>query len=116
MGEHAVLQNKKALVCAINKRMYFKLFPRKDNSIYINSALGTASGTITNFSFSPPFDFVSACLDLYQKKFQQGFDLSIESDFSDKVGFGSSAAITVGVTALLYWWLYQKKTRFQIII
>jgi mevalonate kinase len=99
LGEHAVLQGKHALVCAIDKRMTVTLAARSDSNIHITSALGNLQTDLANLEVAAPFQFVIAAL----KKFRptSGFDITIESGFSDKIGFSSSAAVTVAMVAAL---------------
>ncbi|MBU0677844.1 MAG: GHMP kinase, partial [Verrucomicrobia bacterium] len=51
------------------------------------------------------FRFVLAAITLFQEQLPSGFELSITSDFSDQVGLGSSAAVTVGANAALSSWI-----------
>lgn len=126
LGEHAVLHDKPALVAAIDKRINVKLVPRNDNKILIESSLGKleldllkydvidlteAALNNSNQSIQNAFRFVVAAIKdfpIYTKtvlnetyKLPSGFELQIRSDFSSQIGFGSSAAVTVAVVAVL---------------
>jgi mevalonate kinase len=52
-----------------------------------------------------PFHFVLGALQQYRAKIKCGCDIHIVSEFSDKVGLGSSAAVTVATLAALMTWL-----------
>jgi mevalonate kinase len=104
MGEHAVLQGKHALVAAINRRIRVTLKPRADRLIYVSSALGTLKTSIDSLRTlerEKSFRFVLAAIDVYHSKLTLGFELTIESEFSDKIGFGSSAAVVVATLKVL---------------
>jgi mevalonate kinase len=105
LGEYAVLHGKSALVCAINKRMTVTLRPRVDSKINISSALGALNTDIAALEVRVPFQFVLATLKKFQNKFISGCDIEIISEFSDKIGFASSAAVTVAMLAVMNEWL-----------
>jgi len=106
LGEYAVLYNKSALVCAVDKRMQVSLKPRQDDQIYIVSpGYGSWSSSLAELSMVAPFQFVTACLHHYRMKLPSGCELQITSEFSDQLGFGSSAAVTVATLAALLAWL-----------
>lgn len=106
LGEYAVLYGKHAVVCAVNKRITVTLTPREDESIEIQSALlGHYATTLSQLIIEKPFQFVLGVLKHYQHKLKRGCHIEITSDFSDKVGLGSSAAVTVATLAALVSWL-----------
>ncbi len=105
LGEHAVLQNYSAIVCAINRRITVNLTPRSDNKIHIESALGEFKSTLDNFSSDPRFKFICAVIESFRNKLIQGFNLNIHSDFSHQVGLGSSAAVTTSCVCAFDRWL-----------
>ncbi|MDF2529462.1 MAG: galK [Gammaproteobacteria bacterium] len=105
MGEHAVLHQKLALVCAVNQRISVKLKPRSDRNISIQSALGSHQVAIENLSIEKPFQFVLASLLSVQSYLKTGCDIYIESEFSHQVGLGSSAAVTAATITALHQWL-----------
>ena len=104
MGEHAVLHGKRALVCAVNKRMRVTLTPRTDDVLRIESELGEAVSERHAIEIAPPFTFVWTALKDVAADLPGGCDIEIESDFSSTIGFGSSAAVTVAVLAALDAW------------
>jgi mevalonate kinase len=106
LGEHAVLHGKQALVCAIDKRITVTLIPRSDTKIeIISTVLGKFTTDLSNLVVIPPFHFLLAILKKNQSVLKTGCTIIVEAEFSDKVGFGSSAAVTVAILAALYTWL-----------
>lgn len=104
MGEHGVLHGRHALVCAVSPTMQVRLTPRTDRRIVIRSALGHDEASLDAVEVRPPFRFIWAALLHADPAPPSGFELDIESGFSDQVGFGSSAAVTVSLLALLSHW------------
>jgi mevalonate kinase len=115
MGEYAVLHGKHALVCAVDKRMTVTLAPRLDKKITISSALGEMVTDISLLNIEPPFQFVLATLKKFQKKMFTGCDITIASEFSDKIGFASSAAVTTALLAALAAWLNVSLTKIDMV-
>lgn len=115
MGEHAVLHGYPAITAAVNRRITATLIPRTDKAINIFSknfgelklALDSAD-KLRNDKKHKKFCYVIAAIKQFQNEIPSGFDLHIASDFSDKLGLGSSAAVTVAVLAALYKWLVGK--------
>ena len=106
LGEYAVLYGKHALICAVNKRITVTLTPRQDERIEIQSSLhGHYITDLAQLTVEKPFQFVLGALKHYQAKLKRGCDIEIVSEFSDKVGLGSSAAVTVATLAALVTWL-----------
>jgi len=101
LGEHAVLHGKMALVSAIDKRMTVILTPRTDKRIEITSTLGHFSTNLAQLKIEKPFQFVLCALHQFRDQLHMGFDITIESEFSDKIGFASSAAVTVATLKAL---------------
>ncbi len=101
LGEHAVLHGENALCCAINKFIYINFTVRSDKKIIINSNIGKYITDLDNLSFEKnhKFNFILAAINLYKLDYNlsHGFDLNISSDFAHNIGFGSSAAVTVGM-------------------
>lgn len=102
MGEHAVLHEELALVLAIEKRITVTLIPRDDNGILISSHLGCFKTTITDLNRQTPFQWVMAAVAQQKSALTQGFELWIHSEFSEKLGFGSSAAVVVATLGVLH--------------
>jgi mevalonate kinase len=101
LGEYAVLQGKQALVCAVDQRITVTIVPRQDNKIKINSSLGSYESELNSLEIIAPFEFVLTTLKKISNQLTQGCELTITSDFSHKVGLGSSAAVTVATLAAL---------------
>src|SRR5579864_4695671 len=106
LGEHAVLHGKQALVCAIDKRLTVTLTPRDDKCIQITSKLGRYSAELSEIKIEKPFQFVLGALQVFMEsnELSQGCDISIQSEFSDQMGFGSSAAVTAATLSALASW------------
>lgn len=107
LGEYAVLYNKPAIVCAVNQRMRVQIKPRQDETIELFSPrLGHFKTNLHVMTeSSAPFHFVTACLSAYRRKLKSGCNIHIDADFSDQIGLGSSAAVTVATLAALNAWL-----------
>lgn len=99
LGEHAVLHGRRALVCAINRRITVSLSQLKTPDIRIVSALGTYEAPLGALTDHPDFRFVLDAVRQYPLR--RGVELKIESEFSSDIGFGSSAAVTVATHAAL---------------
>lgn len=116
-GEHAVLHGSHAIVTAIERYITVILTPRPDNIININSELlgkyqldsRFRGNDIKHGNDEQRFSFVLSTIDEYLDKLPCGFDLKFKSDFTDKMGFGSSAAVTVGTLMVLDNWLCNTK-------
>ncbi len=106
LGEYAVLDGKPALVCAMDKRITVTLQPRSDERITIQSTLhGQYATDLVQLKIVKPFQFVLGALKQLQPKLKRGCDIHITSNFSDQIGLGSSAAVTVATLAALISWL-----------
>ncbi len=105
LGEYGVLFGKPALVCAVDKRIHVTLTPRHDTAINIYSeGMGTYSTDLNVLQIEKPFQFVLGAIKQYQTKLRLGCDIDIKSEFSDKIGLGSSAAVTVATLAAIVTW------------
>lgn len=106
LGEHAVLYGKPAIVCAIDQRITVTLTPQNDRNIFLQSDLhGELSVSLDSITVQAPFQYVLQAIAHCRLKIRQGFHLHIASSFSDQIGFGSSAAVTVATLAAIYAWL-----------
>ena len=105
LGEHAVLHGKYAVVCAVHRRIEVTLCPRPDHTVRLLSNLGDCAMDIDQLTARKEFRFVTAVIRLYRRRLPSGFDLRIRSQFSHKVGLGSSAAVTVAAAAAIRAWL-----------
>ena len=101
MGEHAVLHGRRALCAAITQRVHVALQPRVDRRLRIRSALGDLDTTLDALKVQPPFTFVLATLLRQRQQLTHGLDITIKTEFSHQLGFGSSAAVTVALLRAL---------------
>ena len=100
MGEHAVMRGYPALVTAINREMVLSLETRSDRLIKIESELGQFEASLDKFLI-PELSFVSQIIINYSSLLSYGFNLAIESKMPSDKGYGSSAAVSAGLVALL---------------
>ena len=108
-GEHAVLYGGRAVVAAIDQSLVVNLIPRNDNYIRISSAeFGEYWTEIDKIKPEGSYQYVLSSILLFAGKISKGFDLLVSSDFSSKLGFGSSAAISVATIGAIYRWCYAK--------
>lgn len=103
LGEHAVLHGFGALSMAIDKRIRVTVKPDTTNTknITIHSSLGNYQGSLDTLVIQKPLQFILASILHLQKDIPVGFLLIVESEFSEEVGLGSSAAVTVATVAAL---------------
>ncbi len=118
LGEHAVLHGRRALVCAINKRITVFLSQIDKPALRIVSDLGLEQSErgsanagqrpegeanyeapLGDLTDHPDFRFVLDVIRQYP--LEKGVELKIGSEFSSDIGFGSSAAVTVATHAAL---------------
>lgn len=100
LGEHAVLHGRRALVAAVHQRLTVRLMPRQDRQLEIRSALGSHITSLDDPESHPKFQFIlaaAAALPIVSS----GLTIEVASEFSDQIGFGSSAAVTVATVAAL---------------
>jgi len=110
LGEHAVLVNKNAVVCAVNKRLRLILTPDSTQAIKIvDTNLGLIEQNLDDLHIKAPFQFVLSSILMFKSRIKSGFTIAINSDFSSTLGLGSSAAVTIATVAALGNWLYSKK-------
>lgn len=105
LGEHAVLHGRRALVCAINRRITVRLFQCLEDSVEIVSSLGNYKSPLGELTDDPNFRFVLQAIRQHRETIPSGFKLEIDSEFSADIGFGSSAAVTVATHAALMQWI-----------
>ncbi len=102
LGEHAVLHGRRALVSSVNQRLTVALTPRNDRQVEIRSALGAHDTSLDQLDPHPKFRFILAALTTVASRLERGVTITITSEFSDQIGFGSSAAVTVATLAGLH--------------
>lgn len=106
LGEYGVLYGHKALVTAINYRMKVSLKPLTDNQIIIFSdRYGKYQSSLKELTITEPFHFILKTISKFINHFPCGALFTIESEFSDEIGFGSSAALTAATLGILNEWL-----------
>lgn len=116
LGEYAVLHGKQALVCAIDKRISVIITPRSDKQIDISSSLyGHYSTDLSRIKIEKPFHYVLGVLQHVQAKLRYGCHIEIVSEFSDRMGLGSSAAVTVATLAAFISWLNIKMSPLDLL-
>src|SRR3990167_6716523 len=116
LGEYAVLHGHPALVAAINQSITVTLTPRNDEHIEIHSDLhGVYSTSLSSLIIEKPFHFVLTAIKFYRSQLKFGFNLKIESQFTDQMGLGSSAAVTVATLAAIATWLNIKMTPIRLL-
>lgn len=114
LGEHAVLHGRRALCCAVDKRMELKLTPLKTKTLKIISALGSYESALEELTPSDRFPFILHAVENQRDRLPGGLELEVKSGFSSTVGLGSSAAVTVATTAALTAYSGQPYTREEI--
>ena len=112
LGEYAVLYGKKAIVCAIDKRIHVTLQPRRDEQLMIHSALGEYTASIHHITMEPPLQFVLGTLQSH--RLPQGCEITITAEFAGDLGLGSSAAVTVALSKALNQWLQRTLSQEQL--
>lgn len=110
-GEHAVLHGKMAIVAAIDARMHVTLTPNDKNKIFISSSLENLELNLNNLAQNVTEKLATSLL-VYvlesihyvnkEHKITVGFDLNIlDGNLKKSSGFGSSAAVVVGVLLVM---------------
>jgi mevalonate kinase len=112
-GEHAVLHGELAVVVAVKHYIHVKLIPIP-NSVsdrkvrIISQEFGEYVAKLDNLIIEKPYAYALAAIKQYLPSISQGFCLQITAEFPAKIGFGSSAAVTVAVIGALLLWLEKK--------
>lgn len=95
MGEHAVLNGSRCIVCAVNRRISIACSAINDRKIEIQSKLGAFESPLDNPEPESPFQFAVMAVAHLKDALPGGISLKIESDIPETVGLASSAAVTV---------------------
>ena len=108
IGEHAVLHDQPCVVSSINKRINVTLVSNQSQQIQIKDTkhelLSCSKNEIDNHIFNEHYyKFVLAVIKILEKEYglPNGFSLSLESEMSDTVGFGTSAAAVVATSKVI---------------
>ena len=101
LGEHAVLHGFRSLVCAIDRRIQITLTPLPEQVLEIESALGSYSAPLFELHVDDRFRFILEAVESVRTNIKRGIRITIQAEFNAHVGFGSSAAVTVGIHAAL---------------
>lgn len=99
LGEHAVLHGHPCLTAAIEKRVRLSVVPQSDGLVTITSQLGSYVSDRQNLVEHPSFRFVIEALRQHPRSFPGGLEAIIQADMPPTIGFGTSAAVTVAMTA-----------------
>jgi len=109
-GSYAVVHGRPCVVTAIDQRLVVKVEKISEQKLIINAAdIGVKEyevdlDKIGSESAPKAVTFIESCLDIFQKKhpLDTGLVVTTQSDFSSKVGFGSSSAVTVAFIHALH--------------
>lgn len=99
MGEHAVLHGHPALCMAVEPRIRVTVRPRRDRELHISSSHGSLHASLDTLPDAHDLKFVPACFQDHSLKY--GMDADIQSELDSTRGLGTSAAVTVAMTAAL---------------
>ncbi|MEM6663018.1 MAG: mevalonate kinase [Pseudomonadota bacterium] len=104
-GEHAVVYGHRAIVCAIEQRVFVTLSPRSDNKISITSEIAPRLETdLDHLAAGGQYRFVLAAFATYRGRLSEGCDLGIRSEIDPRLGLGSSAAVTIACLGAIATW------------
>jgi len=105
-GEHFVVHGTKAILAAIDKRVTVTTTFTEDNTIKVNSELGTIEVPISSSheevkSEFRPFVYLANKM-INSNQNVNGLEITIDSDIPIGVGLGSSSACCVAATASIF--------------
>jgi mevalonate kinase len=101
LGEHAVLHGRRALACAVNRRISVQAEKTEGNTLVISSPLGRHETTLDALEETHDFRFVIEAVRCFRDRIQGGLSIEITSEFASDIGLGSSAAVTVATVGAL---------------
>jgi mevalonate kinase len=107
LGEHAVLSGCPALLVAHKGRILVSL-ELGGEGCWVHSDFH-GSFDLRSSETPPAFSFVKEAFALYKTQMPASLQLKIFSDFSEQIGFGSSAAVTVATLGALWTYLNPEK-------
>ncbi|MCP6718460.1 MAG: mevalonate kinase [Patescibacteria group bacterium] len=99
-GEHAVVYDRPCIVASVEHRISVSLKKRNDNNIFLTAPdLNFKNQDISSLEKShfKKSSFILAAIRNFFKKYDVkfGLDIKTQSEFSDKIGLGSSSAVVV---------------------
>lgn len=106
-GEHAVIYHRPCIVTAVDQRMIVEIKPAREEKLLLDApgvGIKGYSKKIKDLACGEVpkgVRFIETGIrNFFQKyKVKQGIEVKTKAGFSSEVGFGSSAAVTVGVAA-----------------
>ena len=100
-GEHAVVYDHCSIVAAVNAHAHMEIEPLSDNTCRIESSLGNYESNIKKLEDDKRFRFLISAINSFDLSY--GLKLKVYTDFEQKLGLGSSAAVTAAAVAALYY-------------
>ncbi len=99
-GEHAVIYNRPCIVASVEHRISVFIEKRNDNNLILTAPeLNIENENISNLEKThlKKVSFILAAIKNFFKKYnvKSGLDIKTKSEFSDKIGLGSSSAVVV---------------------
>ena len=99
-GEHAVIYDKPCIVASVEHRISVSLKKRNDNNIVLTAPeLNIKNQNISDLEKThfKKVSFILTAIRNFFKKYdlKSGLDIKTKSEFSDKIGLGSSSAVVV---------------------
>lgn len=100
-GEHAVIYDKPCIVASVDHRISVSLEKRNDNNIILTAPELSIKNQIISDNLEKSHfkkvSFILAAVNNFFKKcdLKSGLDIKTQSEFSDKIGLGSSSAVIV---------------------